>query len=410
VAAAAPADLDRDGDTDLAVNESGRVSILLNSGKGSFQAGASINVGHFSVDSSRPIWMATGPRTSRAGLRKHRTVARVEPGGWLLLGLRRSHSSGPGTRLTPCRGSGWRRGHRDRCHRLPFGRVAHPLEPWRAATRDIEHLHCREGDRAIHAGDLNGDGLVDLAAVELLGPDIVVLKNQGGGAFEETYIDSGVDCYGDPGWDGWRLILADTDSDGDIDIWTHTVGILASLQSEGTGTFHPVPGFATPSYRDLAVADLDGDSFLDIAQPLEAGGITIFWNDPRPLSQDADHDGLPDECAGRSFRRADANGDGFLNIADPVWVLRRLFLDDATIPCADAADVDDSESLDVTDAVYSLRFQFMDGPAPMPLSPAAEAIQQATLSTVNPTALARSRRPRDLPVGGNLAARATKVQ
>ena len=69
------------------------------------------------------------------------------------------------------------------------------------------------------------------------------------------------------------------------------------------------------------------------------------------------------------FRRGDVNEDGELQIADPVSLLNFLFASGVTIRCPDAADADDSGALDITDAVYSLSYQFLGGPEPKPPFP-----------------------------------------
>ena len=70
-----------------------------------------------------------------------------------------------------------------------------------------------------------------------------------------------------------------------------------------------------------------------------------------------------------AFRRGDVNEDGVLQIADPVSLLNFLFSSGVTIDCPDAADADDSGNLDITDAVYSLSYQFLGGPEPKPPFP-----------------------------------------
>ncbi len=64
-----------------------------------------------------------------------------------------------------------------------------------------------------------------------------------------------------------------------------------------------------------------------------------------------------------TFRRGDVNGDRRLDVSDPIQTLRYLFAGVA-IHCEDAADVDDNEAIEVTDAVRSLDFLFRNGPAP----------------------------------------------
>ena len=74
-------------------------------------------------------------------------------------------------------------------------------------------------------------------------------------------------------------------------------------------------------------------------------------------------------ASGRSFRRADSNADGALNISDPISLLGYLFLGGAAPPCLDAADADDSGDLAIADAICSLAFQFTGGAAPTPPFP-----------------------------------------
>ncbi len=64
------------------------------------------------------------------------------------------------------------------------------------------------------------------------------------------------------------------------------------------------------------------------------------------------------------FRRGEANVDGTLDLTDPITVLNFQFQGGPIPGCLDAADADDSGTLDLTDAIYSLNFQFLAGPMP----------------------------------------------
>jgi hypothetical protein len=68
-------------------------------------------------------------------------------------------------------------------------------------------------------------------------------------------------------------------------------------------------------------------------------------------------------AAGTPFMRADANADGSANIADPVHILRYLFLS-GDLVCRDAADVNDDGKLRMDDSVGLLMYLFVDGPPP----------------------------------------------
>lgn len=64
------------------------------------------------------------------------------------------------------------------------------------------------------------------------------------------------------------------------------------------------------------------------------------------------------------FIRGDSNGDGAVDISDPVTVLGFLFMGGAPPACDDAEDANDDGSVDISDASYILNFLFLGGPAP----------------------------------------------
>jgi hypothetical protein len=78
---------------------------------------------------------------------------------------------------------------------------------------------------------------------------------------------------------------------------------------------------------------------------------------------------IPSTAPPEAFRRGDANGDGTVNITDPIATLGFLFLGQAPLACPDAADGDDSGGLNITDPIKVLSFLFTGGrepPAPGP--------------------------------------------
>ncbi|MBI4604856.1 MAG: hypothetical protein HY721_23075 [Planctomycetes bacterium] len=64
------------------------------------------------------------------------------------------------------------------------------------------------------------------------------------------------------------------------------------------------------------------------------------------------------------FRRGDANGDGDVDLSDPVATLLFLFAGDAQVTCMDAADADDTGKVELTDAIYTLGHLFLGTSAP----------------------------------------------
>lgn len=78
-------------------------------------------------------------------------------------------------------------------------------------------------------------------------------------------------------------------------------------------------------------------------------------------------DGLLDALSPASapdFVRGDGNGDGTVDIGDPIYSLAYLFAGGVG-SCLDALDANDDGSVDIGDPVYTLTFQFAGGPAPL---------------------------------------------
>ena len=69
------------------------------------------------------------------------------------------------------------------------------------------------------------------------------------------------------------------------------------------------------------------------------------------------------------FQLGDANDDGKLNIADPVAVLRFLFVEPIEPACREALDATDNGTLDIADGVSLLEYLFRDGETPSPPGP-----------------------------------------
>ncbi len=66
----------------------------------------------------------------------------------------------------------------------------------------------------------------------------------------------------------------------------------------------------------------------------------------------------------QTFVRGDSNGDGTLDISDPINTLLLLYSTSRPIVCPDAADADDSGNLEITDAIVLFSYLFQRGPSP----------------------------------------------
>ena len=65
------------------------------------------------------------------------------------------------------------------------------------------------------------------------------------------------------------------------------------------------------------------------------------------------------------FKRGDTDGDGGVDINDPVALLRHLFIGDPPPECPDAADTNDNGRLGLTDSVHTLGWLFLGTPPPL---------------------------------------------
>jgi hypothetical protein len=64
------------------------------------------------------------------------------------------------------------------------------------------------------------------------------------------------------------------------------------------------------------------------------------------------------------FIRGDANDDGKVNIADPIWIINELVRGGPATVCQSAADANDDGDVDLSDSMYLINWRFMGGPEP----------------------------------------------
>ena len=117
----------------------------------------------------------------------------------------------------------------------------------------------------VSAGDVDGDGKVDLFFCGLDNPNRLY-RNLGGWRFkEETRGSPGLACEG---WDCTGAALADLDGDADLDLLVNALGRGTHLfLNDGKGLFTKKTdsGLVTSGgSTSMALADIDGDSDLDL--------------------------------------------------------------------------------------------------------------------------------------------------
>ena len=125
----------------------------------------------------------------------------------------------------------------------------------------------------------------------------------------------------------------------------------------GTGNFVADPLFADPAAGDYRL--LAGSPCVDAGDPAAAA-------DPDGTRADLGCYPRTAGAAPPSFVRGAVNGDGEVDIGDPITILLHLFAGEK-LSCLEAADADDGGALDLADALRVLDYLFLDAsPLPAP--------------------------------------------
>ena len=123
---------------------------------------------------------------------------------------------------------------------------------------------------SIAAGDLDGDGKIDLVTTSNMGVTVFENQSKGQGIDSSVFVDR-VDLPSLTGQD-WvtGIVLADIDGDGRLDVVTsirssNSIAVFPSTSTPGAISFGPKTDFAVGTEpQEAAVADLDGDGKPDI--------------------------------------------------------------------------------------------------------------------------------------------------
>jgi hypothetical protein len=208
------------------------------------------------------------------------------------------------------------------------------------ATPTVYSILDQSGYAGIAAVDVNGDGILDLIVTNNVGSysagytaSVEVLLGNPDGTFEAGIVTS---VPGD--FVVYSMAVGDLNSDGKLDVVVTEQGInsdinaAATLLGNGDGTFQAPVAYAAPTSASgtIAVADLNGDGFLDVVVGNQSNAsISILLGDGSggfSSSFALNMPGYPNYVMAR-----DLNADGFADLViagygvegeiGSVWVL-----------------------------------------------------------------------------------------
>lgn len=260
--------------------------------------------------------------------------------------------------------------------------------------------------RSVVSGDFDQDGDLDLAVTNHDSRSVSVLTNNAGAFVSSAQLSVGATLRPE------GIDVADVDNDGDLDLAVATSGngqnFLSIFVNAGglfTGPTHSI--VTGQGAGGLVAADFDGDGFVDVAisnedtanMAIMAGNGTPAYalalslptgiEPGNPIAADLTGDSRPELVVanrdsntvrawinsssggpvGSFFVRGDANGSGDLDVADAVTGLSTLFVPGfPQLGCRDSGDANDDGTFDVSDMVFLLAYLFQPG-SPAPAAP-----------------------------------------
>ena len=109
---------------------------------------------------------------------------------------------------------------------------------------------------------------------------------------------------------------------------------------------------------DACDDDMDGDGILN--------DVDNCIRERNPLQEDINMDGVGDICQETPFIRGDSNTSGVFDISDIIQLLNVIFRGVGIFLCEAASATNDDGRVDISDILFGITFQFLDGSAVPP--------------------------------------------
>lgn len=153
-----------------------------------------------------------------------------------------------------------------------------------------------------------------------------------------------------------------------------TAAVVFDFLLIDTLQFPQVTTVLTTMYTNLGIdpATLPSGDVLTFADDLGSPGVTNLVSSAGGQGYSPAFAAAPEIIFNDSpsFSRGDCNGDGLIDIGDPIFTLGFLFNSVGSIPCDSSCDANDDALLDIADPVRVLSFLFSGAlPLPQPTYP-----------------------------------------
>jgi FG-GAP-like repeat/IPT/TIG domain len=201
---------------------------------------------------------------------------------------------------------------------------------------------CGGGPVAVTVGDLNGDGKLDVAVANRDGNSVSTFLNQGNGAFAPAGVYA-TDLQ------PVSIAVGDFDRNGKLEIVIANSGSndLSLLPANGDGTFAAAVNLAAGAKPDgLTVADVNGDGAPDlVVSDFNSDSVAVLVDQPPNPQPTTTGLSVTSAVEGSGDVTVTVNGAGFLPSSTVLWngsTLATTYVNatqlQATVPAADLTD------------------------------------------------------------------------